>query len=128
MIAYLGVTAIRTHPYYLDYFGELTGGAGNVAAHRWFETAWWGEGLDRALAYVNEHAEPNARVSRDCVEPSHLAWFREDLWLAIPRGPADATWIVVYAPERRACPLPPDAKKVFEVDHDGTVLAAVYRR
>ncbi|MDQ3297352.1 MAG: glycosyltransferase family 39 protein [Myxococcota bacterium] len=125
---YLGMTLARTHPYYLDYFGEHTGGAGEVAAQRRFETAWWGEGLEPALAYVNANAEPNARVSRDCIEPSHLAWFREDLWTPMTRGMLDATWIVVYAPERRRCPLPPDARKVFEVVHDGTTLSAVYRR
>jgi 4-amino-4-deoxy-L-arabinose transferase-like glycosyltransferase len=42
-VAYLAVTLWRVHPYYLDYFGEQVGGAGNVAARGWFETAWWGE-------------------------------------------------------------------------------------
>jgi 4-amino-4-deoxy-L-arabinose transferase-like glycosyltransferase len=128
ILLYLAITDVRTHPYYIDYFGEQTGGAGNVAAHRRFETAWWGEGLAPSLAYVNEHAEPNARVSRHCVEPSHLAWFREDLWSQLPASPADATWIVVYAPDRIGCPIPPDAKRVFAVEHDGTTLSAVYRR
>lgn len=125
---YLGITAARAHPYYLDYFGEHTGGAGTVAARRWFETAWWGEGLDRAVAYVNAHAAPNARVYRDCIEPRHLAWFREDLWQTMAHSPQDAAWIVVYSPAQRRCPLPRDARKVFEVVHDGVTLAAVYRR
>ncbi|MDQ3336524.1 MAG: glycosyltransferase family 39 protein [Myxococcota bacterium] len=125
---YLGITAVHTHPYYIDYFGEHTGGAGRVSRYKRFETAWWGEGLAPSLAYVNEHAEPNARVSRHCVEPSHLAWFREDLWANLPSSPADANWIVVYAPARMACPVPPDAKRVFSVEHDGTTLSAVYRR
>jgi len=128
VVLYLGVTDVRTHPYYIDYFGEHTGGAGSVAARKRFETAWWGEGLAPSLAYVDEHAEPNARVSRHCVEPSHLAWFREDLWTNLPSSPADATWIVVYAPARLPCPIPPDAKRVFAVEHDGTTLSAVYRR
>ena len=128
LVLYLGVTAVRTHPYYIDYFGEHTGGAGRVARYKRFETAWWGEGLAPSLAYVNEHAEPNARVSRHCVEPSHLAWFREDLWTNLPSSPADASWIVVYAPGRMSCPVPADAKRVFTVEHDGTTLSAVYRR
>jgi 4-amino-4-deoxy-L-arabinose transferase-like glycosyltransferase len=127
-VAYLVLVDLRTHPYYIDYFGEHTGGAGNVAANKYFETAWWGEGLAPSLAYVNEHAEPNARVSRHCVEPSHLAWFREDLWTQQPPNPASASWIVVYAPARNPCPLPPDAKRVFAIEHDGVVLSAVYRR
>ena len=128
IVLYLGITALRTHPYYIDYFGEHTGGAGRVSRYQRFETAWWGEGLAPSLAYVNEHAEPNARVSRHCVEPSHLAWFREDLWSNLPPSPADATWIFVYAPARMACPVPADAKRVFTFEHDGTTLSAVYRR
>ncbi len=126
LLAYLAATAVRTHPYYLDYFGEHTGGAGTVTARRWFETAWWGEGLDRGIAYVNTHADPNALVSRDCIEPSHLAWFREDLWR--PASRADATWIVAYAPERRPCPIPAGFTRVHATVHDGTVIVAVYRR
>ena len=128
VVAYLGVTLARTAPYYLDYFAEHTGGAGAVAAAKRFETAWWGEGLDRAVAYVNDHAAPGATVYRDCIEPAHLAWFREDLWLAMTRDPRDATWIVVYAPATRPCQLPPDARQVYEVIHDGVTLSAVYRR
>ena len=128
IVAYLVVTAVRTHPYYLDYFGEHTGGADTVTHRRWFETAWWGEGLAPSLAYVNAHAAPRAKVARQCIEPGHLAWFREDLWdVPIPLN-HQAEWIVVYAPERMRCPLPPDAKRVFAVEHDGTVLSAVYRR
>ena len=128
VVAYLGVTLARTAPYYLDYFAEHTGGAGGVAAAKRYETAWWGEGLDRAVTYVNQHAAPNARVHRECIEPAHLAWFREDLWLPMTRDPREATWIVVYAPATRACPLPADARQVYEVAHDGVTLATVYRR
>ncbi|MBA3455695.1 MAG: glycosyltransferase family 39 protein [Deltaproteobacteria bacterium] len=128
LLLYLGVTLVRVHPYYLDYFGEHVGGAGTVASRRWFETAWWGEGVDRAVDYVNEHAAPLAKVHRECVDVAHLAWFREDLWTTMVRTPQEATWIVVYAPARRPCAVPPDARKVFEVSADGAVLAVVYRR
>ena len=128
IVLYLGITLVRVHPYYLDYFGEHVGGAGTVASRHWFETAWWGEGVDRAVAYVNQHAALGAKVHRECVEVAHLAWFREDLWSSMVRVPQEATWIVVYAPARRACPVPPDARKVFAVDADGAVLAEVYRR
>ncbi len=128
VIGYLAVTVVRARPYYLDYFGEHTSGAGAVASRRAFETAWWGEGLDRAVAYVNEHAAPGARVHRECVEPAHLAWFREDLWTPMTRNANEAAWIVVYAPASRTCPIPRDARQVFAVEHDGAVLATVYAR
>ena len=128
VVVYLAVTLIRVHPYYLDYFGEQVGGAGGVARRRWLETAWWGEGLDRAVAYVNAHAAPGARVHRECIEPVHLAWFREDLWAPMTVDPFQATWLVRYAPASHACLMPPDARQVFAVEIDGVVLAAVYQR
>ena len=124
---YLAVVDVRTAPYYLDYFGEQVGGAGTVAKNRWFETAWWGEGVARAVAYVNEHATPGARVYRGCIDPVHLAWFREDLWTPA-RAPGDAAWIVAYAPATRGCTVPADAREVFRVTADGAVLALVYQR
>ena len=128
LVIYLAITLVRVHPYYLDYFGEQVGGAGTVAAHDWFETAWWGEGVDRAVAYVNEHAAPGARVYRDCIEPAHLAWFREDLWTPMTPNPREAAWIVSYAPASHRCGIPPDARKVYEVTRGDLVLAAVYQR
>jgi 4-amino-4-deoxy-L-arabinose transferase-like glycosyltransferase len=128
VVAYLTLTLARVHPYYLDYFAEQVGGAGRVAARGWFETAWWGEGVDRAVAYVNTHAQPRARVHRACVLPSHLAWFREDLWTLMTNVASEATWIVRYAPTSRRCALPPDARRVFAVTSDGATLAEVYQR
>lgn len=127
-IVYLGVTLARVHPYYLDYFAEQVGGAGAVAARGWFETAWWGEGVDRAVDHVNTHAAPGARVYRDCIEPVHLAWFRADLWATMARTPAEASWIVSYAPASHRCAVPADARAVLTVSVDGAVLATVYER
>jgi hypothetical protein len=128
VIGYLGQVVVRVHPYYLDYFGEQVGGAGAVAQRGWFETAWWGEGVDRAVDYVNTHAAPGARVDRRCIEPAHLAWFREDLWAAMTDVATEASWIVSYAPASHRCPVPPDARRVFAVSADGAVLAEVYQR
>jgi hypothetical protein len=125
---YLVITLARIHPYYLDYFGEHVGGPSTVAAHRWFETAWWGEGVDRAVDYVNAHAAPNARVFRNCIEPAHLAWFRDDLWTPMTNNPAEATWIVTYAPSTRACPVPKEFRRVLTVDAQGAPLAEVWTR
>lgn len=125
---YLAITLLRIHPYYLDYFGEQVGGPSTIAAHRWFETAWWGEGVDRAVDYVNAHAAPNARIFRNCIEPAHLAWFRQDLWTPMTNNPAEADWIVTYAPTSHACPVPPAFHRVFTVDAQGAPLAEVWTR
>jgi 4-amino-4-deoxy-L-arabinose transferase-like glycosyltransferase len=128
VVAYLVVVDIRIHPYYLDYFAEQVGGTETVQQHAWFETAWWGEGLDRAVAYVNEHAAPGAHVDRDCVLPSHLTWFREDLWTPMTHDPNLADWIVSYAPTSTTCAIPRGFHSVFEVTADGAVLARVWQR
>jgi len=128
VVAYLAGTLWRVHPYYLDYFGEQVGGAGRVAPRGWFETAWWGEGVDRAVDYVNAHAAPGARIDRACIEPVHLAWFREDLWAAMTDDPARADWIVSYAPASHPCRVPADARAAFEVTGNGVVFAVVYHR
>jgi 4-amino-4-deoxy-L-arabinose transferase-like glycosyltransferase len=125
---YLAITLARIHPYYLDYFGEQVGGPKAVAAHRWFETAWWGEGVDRAVDYENAHAAPNARIFRNCIEPAHLAWFRQDLWTPMTNNPTEADWIVTYAPTSHACPVPPQFHRVFTVDAQGAPLAEVWTR
>jgi hypothetical protein len=125
---YLAITLVRIHPYYLDYFGEQVGGAGTVAAHKWFETAWWGEGVDRAVDYVNEHADAGAHVFRDCIEPAHLAWFRAGLWVPMARTIDQAEWVITYSPATHPCPLPKGFERVFSVDAAGAVLAEVWHR
>ena len=126
LVIYLVVTLVRIHPYYLDYFAEQVGGTHTVQAHRWFETAWWGEGVDRAVTYVNEHAAAGAKVDRDCILPAHLAWFREDLWTPMVHSPAQADWIVRYGDA--PCPIPPGMRRVFTVEADGATLAEVWQR
>ncbi len=128
MALYLAITLARIQPYYLDYFAEHVGGPSTVAANRWFETAWWGEGVDRAVDYVNEHAQPGDRVFRNCIEPIHLAWFRQDLWSPMTNNPAEARWIVTYAPASHACPVPRDARRVYTVTAQGAPLAEVWQR
>ena len=128
LVGYLGVTAVRAHPYYLDYFAEQVGGAGTVARHQWFETAWWGEGVAAGVDYVNEHAAPNAKIYRECIQPAHLAWFRADLWTPMVKLAASADWIVWYAPDDVRCAIPKDFTLAFETVFDGVSMVRVYRR
>ena len=128
LFAYLAIVCARIHPYYLNYYGEHVGGPARVAEAQTFEIAWWGEGLHEAIAYLNEHAEPNAAVHKACVLPNHLAWMRYDLWASEVRRVERARWIVIYGPSWRDCPVPDDAERVFEVRAQGAPLARVYRR
>ncbi len=125
---YLSIVCFRIAPFYLDYYGEQVGGPAKVAKHRQFEIAWWGEGMNQALDYLARNAEPNARVYKRCFEPGHLAWMRGDLWKSEARRPEEADWFLVYQPTLRSCPIPTDAKLVFEVAAQGAPVAQVYRR
>jgi hypothetical protein len=133
LVLYLAVTFARVHPYPLDYFAEHVGGSRTVAARRWFEVGWWGEGIGEAVAHVNAHASPGARVYR-LLQPTHLNWFRHDLWA--DTTPEGADWLVVNDAGLDAAPLfgqppfrlPADATLVHEVMAQGASLVRVYRR
>ncbi len=124
---YLLVVCMRIQPFYLNYYGEQVGGPSRVAAKKNFDIAWWGEGMNQALDYLNRHADPGARVYKRCFEPGHLAWMRGDLWNPEARRPQDAEWFLVYQPSVRGCPLPKEAELVFEASAMGAPLARVYR-
>jgi hypothetical protein len=66
-------------------------------------------------------------VYRDCILPSHLAWFRDDLW-SFASSPAQADWIIAYQPAAAACAIPPGFRRVLTVDAQGAPLAIVYTR
>jgi 4-amino-4-deoxy-L-arabinose transferase-like glycosyltransferase len=128
---YLAGACARVSPYELDYFGEQVGGAGGVQRRHLFETGWWGEGIAEAVDYVNAHAAPGARLYK-LVVPTHVNWFRDDLWRAEVRAPEEAEWIVVndagiFAGGGRFVP-PPDTALVLDVRAGGASLARVYHR
>lgn len=133
LVAYLAVTCWRIHPYYIDYYGEQVGGTERAARTQSFEVAWWGEGLDRAIDYVNQHADEGARVWKGCISPfDHLGWLRGDLWANLAANAATADWIVVYQPSMRrgACPAPSSTSfsLVFQQRAQHSPVATVYRR
>lgn len=128
VVVYLGITLVRVHPYYLDYYSELVGGAGQVSRRGFAETAWWGEGVKEAVDHVNANAKPGARIFRNCIEPAHLAWFRQDLWQPMTNQLRDADWVVAYSPQFKRCPVPPELERAFVVEVQGAILAIVYRR
>ena len=74
-VFYCGSTV---HPYYLDYYNELTGGPAKVAKGHVFEIGWWGEGLKEANDYISEHAPRGAKVMI-YAHPAHVVRLRPDL-------------------------------------------------
>jgi 4-amino-4-deoxy-L-arabinose transferase-like glycosyltransferase len=136
LAAYLLLTCARIHPYYLDYFAEAVGGTGRVQERKLFETGWWGEGIASAVDHVNANAAPGAKLYK-LLQPTHVNWFRDDLFRAEVGSPAAADWIVVndagifandVLARRPPFVLPPDAQLVHDVRAGGASLVRVYRR
>ena len=74
-VFYCGSTV---HPYYLDYYNELTGGPAKVARGHVFEIGWWGEGLKEANDFISRRAPRGARVMIHA-HPAHVVRLRPDL-------------------------------------------------
>lgn len=72
LAAYTAISLLTVHPYYLDYYNELTGGPENVYKERLFIIGYQGEGLGEAVSYINKVAPENSRVEFHFV-PSHLS-------------------------------------------------------
>lgn len=70
IFVYLGYVLTTIHPYYLDYYNELTGGPGNVYEMRLFNIGWQGEGIDKSVEYLNSFAIKGSTVEFHVV-PSH---------------------------------------------------------
>jgi len=87
-LAYLAVSSASVHPYYLDYYNELAGGAGNVYNNHMFAVGQWGEGIDAAARWVYTNAEPGSTV-QFFVMPRHV----------IPPIRADLTDITPFTPK-----------------------------
>jgi len=132
VVGYLALALSRICPYYLDYFGEQTGGVANVAKHKWFEVGWWGEGIGQAVDWLNEHAAQKAAVAR-LVQPIHVTWFRSDLWQRLVDFPKpDTEWLIVndlwIDSEHRTFKMPDDARLAYDVSIEGASLVRVYHR
>jgi 4-amino-4-deoxy-L-arabinose transferase-like glycosyltransferase len=71
---------LTVHPYYIDYYNELTGGPRGAAKGRLFEIAWWGEGLKEAADYIARVAPHRATINIHA-HPTHVVRLRPDLQL-----------------------------------------------
>jgi len=131
--AYLAISLALIHPYYLDYYGVQVGGPARVWRMRNFEIAWWGEGLESAIDYVNREAPRGARVDKHCISPyDHLGWLRGDLWRSLAPNASSADWMIVYQPAhgagRASCRAPSGFSLAYETSARGAAVARVYRR
>lgn len=97
--AYLLVTDLRFHPYYLDYFNELVGGPSGASA-KGIPVGFWGEGVKEAVDYVNKNAPKNSKIQFAVSQPNFIPQVRGDLVRLKPlipdilKGIADPTTFI----------------------------------
>jgi hypothetical protein len=106
----------------LDYFNEAVGGAGGAYRGRLFETGWWGEGIDRLVAYLNEHAERGATYKYKGGVDHTFSGLRADLKPVTDNPDYFATTDV--GPRDQ---IPAGYSKVYSVQVMGAPIVAVYR-
>ena len=123
LAAYLSWQCATVHPYYLDYYSEVLGGAGTVYRLAWFETGWWGEGLDRAFDWLNANAKAGDTWSLESGVTHTADLVRTDLRLSTVRP----RW-VVRVPTFRDDEHLDGYVEAHRVEAAGAPLALVLRR
>jgi hypothetical protein len=119
---YLAVADVRIYPYYLDYFNEATGGPANVYKTRLLATGWWGEGFNRAVAWLNEHAALNDGYSLKSYTPPGVLDLRPDLRLASDKPRWILDEMLTYEPP------PGGYTEAYVVSASGAPIVKVYER
>jgi len=111
-------------PYFLDYYNALWGGPRAACHQKRFEWSWWGEGLTRAAAWLNEHAPSGASVDIQAAA-RHLVVLRLDLPVVAGAGRAD---YLLRADSALNRPVPTGFRLVHAERADGCPVVAIYAR
>lgn len=123
LIGYTGWQASTVHPYYLDYYSEAVGGTYPSWKNRRFEVGWWGQGMNRAVEFVNANADPKDTWECYGVVNHTVDGIRTDL----RRVRKKARWLIVgYVSPGKEQRKGYD--EVHRVSLQGAPLAIVYRR
>jgi hypothetical protein len=123
VIATVAFASARVHPYYLDYYNEIVGGATGAYQKRWLETAWWGEGVDSTVEWLNANAPKGAVVGYRGMVSHTFAGLRPDL----KKNDHNPEYLATtdFKPGRET---PPGYTEVFSVRVGKAPMAAVYKR
>src|SRR5262249_14917816 len=118
------ISCLLIRPSFLHYSNFLFGGPrAALTAHR-FVFGWWGEGIYPAVAWLNPHAPPGARVAYNLF-PNHIVWLRDDV--QVVRTAADADYFLLNHFQYEHPPA--GFHEVFREDAaPGAPLSAVYVR
>lgn len=114
----------RVHPYYIDYYNALWGGAEAAGRRLRFEFSWWGEGLVPAAKWINARAPKGSRVYL-AAAARHVMVFRTDIRVVAAAGQAD---YLVFADSALHRPQPAGFTLVHAERVSGVPLVKVFKR
>jgi hypothetical protein len=83
-LVYLAASMASVHPFYIDYYNELSGGPLNVYDNKMFRIGAAGEGLDYAVDYINANAPINSSVEFHAAPLHVIRGLRPDIAQANP--------------------------------------------
>lgn len=121
------------HPYYLDYYNILFGGTQSVYQNRKFDFAWWGEGINESVEYVNENFAEEELSVRQWLHPQHTApLYDERLVIMNSYDPLNPPDLIVLSEYHHYYWAPPkyinDYAEVHSVKVVDIPLVRIYRR
>ncbi|MDQ3038160.1 MAG: hypothetical protein M3Y87_37555, partial [Myxococcota bacterium] len=122
---YAGAELRSVEPFPLDYYGELVGGPGGVAAGKRFDVSWWAEGVGHAVEWVNENAREGTRVRIDAANWDVRPRLRDDLVEVAFRSRVPAEYVVTNY-HLYGDPPPQGCERVHHVEVRGAPLASVW--
>lgn len=120
---------IQLHPYQYIYFNQFT--AGVQGAFRQYELDYWATSTKESFAYLNQQAEPLARVVVWGPESTSRLYAREDLDLVFADeldDDLDLGWYdyaVLSTRTNRDLLNVPNAPELFRVEREGATLMVV---
>ncbi len=122
--------AARTAPYWHYYFNEALGGTAGAYSGRRFDIGFWGEGFDRAVAWLNVNAPVGATVGPGGAVDHTLFGLRPDLRRCLEAGAhCDPNRDFIVLDTIRSDRLEtPGYELAFAVEVDEAPICAVLRR
>lgn len=125
------IHCVGLHPYQYIYFNQFTGGVSG--AFRQYELDYWATSTRETFAYLNQHAEPLARVVVWGPENTSRLYARDDLDLVFADelgNDADLGWYdyaVLSTRTNRDLINARNAPEVLRVAREGATLMVVRR-
>lgn len=126
LVSYLIFVDAKIHPYYIDYYNEFAGGPKKVYDNKWFQVGWWGEGLQEATSWLNDHAPKNAKIYYNVI-PDHTAGVLRNDLLKTAENP---DYIITNPNSRwyQNAQVADNYQLVYTVRADHAPLAQVYKK